>query len=89
MEFLSKCVEFLGRLDLLDVKMTRKFYCGDHLVLSKCFRGEVAVDILREIALVLDPVPEQARGTAHTVSLPRRSQTIPVQGLVTLPLAHM
>ena len=89
MEFLSKCVEFLGQLDLLDVKTTKKFHCGDHLVLSKCFRGEVAVDILREIALVLDPVPEKARRAAHTVSLPRRSHTIPVQGLITLPLAHM
>ena len=89
MEFVSKCIEYFGRLDLLDVTMTKKFYCGDHLVPSECFRGEVAVDILREIALVLDPVPEQARGAAHTVSLPRRSHTIPVLGLVTLPLAHM
>ena len=59
-------------------------------MLSESFRGQVAVDILWEIALVLDPVPKEARGAGHTVSLPRRSHFIPVSLRIdTLPLAHM
>ena len=49
--------------------MTKKFYCEDHLVLSECFRRQVAVNILGEIALILDPVPKEARGAGHTVTL--------------------
>ena len=58
-------------------------------MLSKSFRGKVAVNIFWEIALILDPVPEESRGACHTVTLARTHHTMSAEGLVTLPLAHM
>ena len=65
--------------------MTKKFYCEDHLVLSECFRGQIAVDILWEIALILDPVPKEARGAGHTVTLTRGSHIILVSLRIDYP----
>ena len=56
-----------------------------HLVLSKSFRGKVAVNIFWEIALILDPVPKQARGAGHTVSLVRGSHIILVSLRIDYP----
>ena len=43
----------------------------DHLVLCKCFRGKVAVNIFREVAFIFYPIPKEARGAGHTVPLAR------------------
>ena len=42
------------------------------LVLPDCSSREIALDIFWEVALVLDPVPEEAWRAAHAVALKRR-----------------
>ena len=47
-----------------------------HLVLAELLPGEVAVDVLGEVALVLEAVPEEPGGAAHAEGLGREMSSM-------------